>query len=305
MSATTSQLDLFRQLVEAGSISACARVAGVAPDAIADGIAALEERLGHPLVEIDGGKVRLTPAGERAWEALNILGGRTIDPTPVPARPSATPARPAPERSIRLACSQGIFATLADGLARFEDAHPHIAIEVDRDSVTQPAIARAFATGRIDVACFHAVDAPTMLESDYLWSEPISLFVSADHPLAARDYVSAQDLVMVSPILPTTGNPNRPLIDAALARAGFGAAPPAIETDDPDDQFAALIDPTAGDDAAFLPLFGAAARAFAGSDAVVRLRFGSYLAAIDVRCAVRPGIASDPLVAALRQSLQG
>lgn len=307
MPSAAAQFDMFRHLVEAGSIGACARRVGRPPEAIADAIAALEARLGHGLVEIDGGQVRLTAVGEKTWEALQTLeqgdGGadRSAD-APVEPRPAP---RAAATRAIRVACSDTLLRTLGDRLAEFEAAHPDVAIELDRDSLTLSAIARGFATGRIDIALFHAAPGASGPPSTYLWSDPLSLFVAQDHPLAALDYVSPGDVAAYPPVLPRAANPVRGLIEDALRRGGFGDHAPAAESDDLEDRFTALVDPMAGDAPPYLPLFGQDAQMFAGSEGIVRLRVATHQAALDVRCALCPGLYDDPLVGALADTLSG
>ena len=152
--------------------------------------------------------------------------------------------------------------------------------------------------GKADIAYFHAVGASSQIPSIYLWSERLSLFVGEDHPLAARDMVSAAELAMEPPLLFARANPLRPIIEAVLDRAGFGAAPPLCEDDDFETLRGVLL---AG--AGMLPLFGEMARRFGEQPGVCRLALADALPTVDVRRAVAPGALDDPMARALLESL--
>ncbi|MBJ7445385.1 MAG: LysR family transcriptional regulator, partial [Sphingobium sp.] len=59
-SPSLRQLDIFAQMVAAGSVARCADMLGVTADDIARDIGSLEMRLGYRLFEDMSGTVRLT-----------------------------------------------------------------------------------------------------------------------------------------------------------------------------------------------------------------------------------------------------
>ena len=69
-SPSLRQLDIFAQMVAAGSVARCADMLGVTADEIARDIASLEMRLGYRLVDDPAGAARLTPAENQCSRAF-------------------------------------------------------------------------------------------------------------------------------------------------------------------------------------------------------------------------------------------
>ena len=305
------QLDIFAQMVAAGSVSRCARDLGLSADEIARDIGSLEMRLGYRLFENLTGDARLTPAGRKTAEAMTLLShdrdeswsdaprtdGDIDAAEAAAAAPPAPPAKPA-RHSIVLAAPAPVFGHFQDALAAFEAANEDIAITLDLTIHLTDEAAQALASGRVDIAYFYALGETSALPSRYGWSEQINLYAGADHPLARQESVTPDDLAITPTLAMEPRNPLRRIIDEALAREGVTLGPPVLETDNMFDIMTILRE-GAGCFAAFGPL----ARDLGRMSGIRRLPLERPLPAIEVRQAIRPQPEENSAIAALAEFL--
>src|ERR1700746_4185445 len=86
------RLELLLELSRLGSMREVGEAMQVTTSTVSQQIAALAQEAGTPLIEPDGRRVRLTPAGRRlAGHAVTILAAleaarRELDPSAAPAR---------------------------------------------------------------------------------------------------------------------------------------------------------------------------------------------------------------------------
>ncbi len=302
-SPSLRQLDIFAQMVAAGSVARCADMLGVTADEIARDIASLEMRLGYRLFEDMSGSVRLTPAGRKTAQAMTLLSQdapEDWDETAAPAEAPAPPLQPpAPQRqTIMLAAPAPIFGHFQDALSAFEAANEDIAITLDLHVQSVTDAAAALREGRADIAYFYALEEPAGFASRYGWSEPLSLYAGAAHPLAQADSVSREDLAVTPMLALERRSPMRHIIEDALARGRVQLGAPALESDD---MFAVMTALRAG--TGIFAAFGALARDLGRMDGIERLRLDSQLPAIEVRQALGARAAETPAVEALAEFL--
>ena len=87
------RLRMLLELSRLGSMHEVAETLGTTTSSVSQGIAALSRDLGSPLLEPDGRRVRLTPAGRRlADHAVTILAADPGAPPPPSLTVSPTPA---------------------------------------------------------------------------------------------------------------------------------------------------------------------------------------------------------------------
>lgn len=304
------QLDIFAQMVAAGSMARCARDLGVPVEDIARDIASLEMRLGYRLFEGPLDRQRLTPAGHKTAEAMTLLSQdqpdnwtpeETAPPQPVPAEPEATPPQPSPRpvrQSIVLAAPAPVFGHFQEALAAFEAANEDIAITLDLSIHLAEEARTALEQGRVDIAYFYALGEQPELPSRYGWSEQINLYAGADHPLARRDIVTPGDLLISPTLAMEPNNGLRRIIDEALARDGIRMGAPVLETDNMFDIMTILRE-GAGCFAAFGPL----ARDLGRMTGIRRLPLERPLPSIEVRQALNPRAEPDSVAHALAEYL--
>lgn len=318
------QLDLFAQMVAAGSLSRCAQTLGVSAADIERDMASLEMRLGYRLFDDLRGAARLTPAGRRTAQAMTLLSqdspeswnapsepppppapfpSMPVDmPDPAPAEPLRTEApttiAPPPGRAILLATPAPVFGHFQDALTAFEEANDDIAITLDLSVQSAAEAIAATSRDRADIAYFYALEEPAGLSSRYGWSEQVNLYAGADHPLARAASVSRHDLAITPLLAIDPRNGLRAIIDAALARGGARMGPAVLETDNMFDIITALRDGT-GCFAAFGPM----ARDMGRMSGIRRLALDIPLPAIEVRQLVNPRAVERPGVQALADFL--
>lgn len=302
------QLDIFAQMVAAGSVTRCARDLGLTPDDVARDLASLEMRLGYRLFE-DLSDGRLTQAGRRTAEAMTLLSqdqpenwqdNWAVDKAEeMPAAPPAPLPPPDPARqSIILAAPAPVFGHFQDALAAFEAANEDVSITLDLTIHLVEEAAQALRRGRVDIAYFYALGEPPELPSRYSWSEQINLYTGLDHPLARQDSVRPTDLAITPMLTMEPRNALRRIVDQAFARNGISTGDPVIETDNMFDIMTILRE-GAGCFAAFGPL----ARDLGRMPGIRRLALDRPLPAIEVRQAIRPDAAGNAPVSALAEFL--
>ena len=302
-SPSLRQLDIFAQMVAAGSAARCAQDLGLDLGEVLDGIAALEMRLGYRLFDAPAGAARLTPAGRKTAQAMMKLGSDT--PSPAGAAAAEAPDAPAPpppaeptREGIILAAPAPIFGHFQDALAAFEAANDDIAISIDLHVHSARDAAPALARGRADIAYFYALEEPAEPPSRYGWSEPLTLYAGSGQRLARAEMVGRDDIAATPLLAMEPHNGMRQIVDAALARARLPFDAPALESDNMFEIMAALRD-GAGCFAAFGPL----ARDLGRMSGIRRLALDMPLPAIEIRQAVGAGAARKPAVDALAEFL--
>src|SRR3954453_9997593 len=86
------RLELLLALSRLGSMHSVAEALGVTTSTVSQQIAALTKEVGLPLIERDGRRVRLTPAGRRlAAHAVHIRAAHEPAPPPLPPPSTSSP----------------------------------------------------------------------------------------------------------------------------------------------------------------------------------------------------------------------
>jgi molybdate transport repressor ModE-like protein len=184
-------LRVLREVAQAGSFSAAARVLGYTQSAVSRQVAALEAVAGRALFERRRDGVVLTPAGAR----LLARAVRVLDELDAAIRDAAQPDAAA--GPVRL----GTFATAAAGLL------PGALASLPRDLVvsvregTTPALARGLRAGTLDLAVlaqtppFRPPDAEApALDLTTLAERELVVGVGARHPFVGRPAVEVGEL---------------------------------------------------------------------------------------------------------------
>src|SRR5215213_6952724 len=121
----TRRLQLLLELSRLGSMRAVADEMGVTTSTVSQQIAALARDVGAALIEPDGRRIRLTPAGRRLAEhSVTILAA--VDAARLDLDPSAEPAG-----TIRVSgFATAIRRTLLPVVAELRDTHPAVRVSV-------------------------------------------------------------------------------------------------------------------------------------------------------------------------------
>ena len=174
----TRRLQLLLSLSRLGSMRAVAEMHHLTTSTVSQQIAALAREMGEQLIEPDGRRVRLTPAGRRlADHAVTILAA--VDTARLDLDPDAEPVG-----TVRVGgFATGIRISLLPIVRELADVHPHIEVAI---SEYEPLEAfDLLVDDDLDLAITYDYNlAPAspdpVLEMLALWSTPWGLGVRAD-----------------------------------------------------------------------------------------------------------------------------
>ena len=312
---TLRQLDIFAQMIAAGSIAECARELGMQPTDVEREIGILEGRLGLTLFDRQGGIVTLTDAGRKTVEAMQMLtetpqerwddthAPEAVEPLPVVEAQSY----PAPERrppagesgeAITIAAHPSVFSHFQDALSAFEETNSDVAITLDLDTYTAAQAIPRLASGKVDIAYFYSLGEPQGWPSRYAWSEQLWLYIGSDHPLAQLEGVAVDDIKDVPSAALAQGNALRPLIEEALSSAGLRNGEIILETDNLYEIVVAVREGRG-----YFAAFGPLARDFSRMSGIRRLPLIFPLPSIDVRQGKGMAVQDDSMAATLSEYL--
>jgi DNA-binding transcriptional LysR family regulator len=174
------RLELLLELSRLGSMRAVADVLSVTTSTVSQQIAALAREVGTPLVEPEGRRVRLTPAGRRlADHAVTILAA--IEAARLDLDPSAVPAGTVRVAAFATAVRASLMPVVHTLAAEHPDVHLQI-LEHEPDECLE-----LLAADDIDLALtYEFALAPAgfdaTLEAVPLWEADWGLGVPADDP---------------------------------------------------------------------------------------------------------------------------
>src|SRR6478735_1917493 len=119
------RLRLLLELSRLGSMHEVAAELDTTTSSVSQGIAALAREVGTPLLEPDGRRVRLTPAGRRLAEhAVTVLAA--LEAARLDLDPTATPAG-----TVRVAAfATAVRQALLPVVRRLADAHPDVELRI-------------------------------------------------------------------------------------------------------------------------------------------------------------------------------
>jgi LysR family transcriptional regulator, hca operon transcriptional activator len=148
----------------------------------------LEEEVGAPLFVRGTKGVELTPAGRVFLDHARVMLSQA-EVAIQSARQIAHPSKP----SFALGFMIGHDTTwLPAALRLLRDNLPNIHVVISTQN--SPQLATALLHGGIDVAFLRREDGNGDLAYQCLLDEPFEVFLPADHPLAAKDEISLQEI---------------------------------------------------------------------------------------------------------------
>ena len=177
---------LMQAIATEGTLARASLRLHLTPSALSHHLLALEARVGAPLCQRAGRRMRLTPAGARLAE----VGARVLDAL-AEAERAVSAAEPARE-IVRLATEcHTTFYWLPSVLHAFERASPHIDVRMAPDNGGRAA-AEVLA-GQVDAAIVTHRARDRRLRYLPIFHDELVAIVSPAHPWAARRFVTAQD----------------------------------------------------------------------------------------------------------------
>ncbi|MES1937389.1 LysR family transcriptional regulator [Salinisphaera hydrothermalis] len=183
-------LRLFRQTVIRGSLGAAAEAMNTSQPAASRLIAQLEHELRLTLFERSGRRLMLTEDGQQFFrEAEHIVSG--LDEIPA----IADTIRDKGSRRFRVMSAARIAQGLvAPALTRMRAQHPEIAMQIDLYSRTE--LEKRLGVGVYDLGVISLPVSTSLLDirSVELVRVRAEAMMHADHPLAAKEEITAHDL---------------------------------------------------------------------------------------------------------------
>ena len=274
------ELAAFVAAVDARTLYAAADALALTQSAVTKRIAALERRIGQPLLERGRSGVRPTAAGRALYpEARTALAALER------ARRSVTEADPA--SALAVAASHTVAGYLLPGwLAGFraERGTLRIAVEV----VNSPGVLAAVRAGRAELGFVEGIDPLEGLESQMLMTDVLECVVRPGHRFARREAIRPAELLDEPWIARERGSGTRAVAERALERRGIVLVP-ALEAASTEGLKRAVLE----GGFALLSRLAVAAEVASGALAAVpvqELDLGRELRA--VRLSSRPGAAS-------------
>jgi LysR family nitrogen assimilation transcriptional regulator len=207
------QLRYFVKIVEAGSFSRAAATIHVAPPALSQQIAELEERLGLKLLQRSARGVTPTAAGEVLFrEASSIL--HQLDQLPGIVRSSSGD----PEGAVSLGLAYSLANTLIGPLvSRVQTSLPKVKLKLsDADS---RSLGAGVVSNSLDMAVVYEDELVSAFSRRPIFRHRMYLIGSQSSFNKAS--VSIDEIATLPLVLPGLPNGRRSLIDRAFAERGF------------------------------------------------------------------------------------
>lgn len=235
----------LRAVIEKGGVSAAARALNVGQPAITKRLRALEDTYGATLTERVGGRLRLTPAGEKVY----MLAVLTLDRQLALRQELQSLAQG--QTTLRLETTFSIGEhLLPDLLLQFADSHPDYKVE-SRMAYSR-RIQHHLATRTIDLALLEsAPDHPDILVQKWMDDE-LWLVCGNTHALAGTELIPLEQLTELKYVLRERNSSTGVALNEALRRIGIEKLNTALEVGSTD----TIVEMLArGKHASFLPKF--------------------------------------------------
>lgn len=203
----------LRAVVEKGGVTEAARTLHIGQPAVTKRLRALDSHYGVALMERVGGRLRLTPAGEKVY----VLAVQTLDRQRALEEELAQLA--AGQTSMRLEVTSSIGEhLLPDRLLYFNEHYPEYRVETRMAYSRQ--IQTDLATGLADLGLLEiAPDHPDILVQKWMDDE-LWLVCGASHPLADTEMLPVEALADLTYALRERHSSTRITLDEALRGIG-------------------------------------------------------------------------------------
>jgi DNA-binding transcriptional LysR family regulator len=287
------RLRLLRELKHRGTITAVAASMSYSHSAVSQQLYVLEGELGAQLLEPDGRRVRLTPAGEVLVEHIEAVLEQLDQADADLARAVGDIAG-----TFRIASFQTvILGLLPTALSALRRDHPRLAVEVahaDPDIALSGLQVREFDLVVDEVFAGQPLIRSTAVDQVVLRRDPVRLAVPADDsPLGEVERIS--DLAGAVWVMEPAGSAAREWGERVCHAAGFR---PKVRFESPDMMVQERL-VRAGHAVAFLPDL-----LWVETSPTIRLREIPDVGYRNIICSVRAGTSTHPSVAAVTTALQ-
>jgi DNA-binding transcriptional LysR family regulator len=208
-------LHTFRTVVDKGSFSQAAEELEISQPAVSFQIRALEERLGHRLLDRSGRRIAITEAGEVAYRyAKRLIGLEAELQREMQELGDTVSGR------LVLGSSTGPGeVVLPRLLGAFSRLHPEVQVSLvvlDTQSVCERVL-----DDELEIGFVGAARPQRGLVYEPFMRDELVAIVPTDHPLAERGSIDLDELVRQPMIVQQEGSGVRSVIEAAMRDAGL------------------------------------------------------------------------------------
>jgi LysR family transcriptional regulator for metE and metH len=180
-------LELVRAVAEEGSLTRAALRLHLTPSALSHQLRDAEERLGVPLFDRIGRRLRLSAAGERL-----LVSARSVLDELGRAYEELRHEADRPRQLIRLTTQcNTVYHWLPSRLRLFQRSHPDAELELAPGVTSDPV--PALRTGEVDLAILYGPVSDTRLRLRPLFKDELVVVMPPGHRLGRSSFVSAQD----------------------------------------------------------------------------------------------------------------
>lgn len=209
------QLLTFRTVVDKGSFSQAAEELEVSQPAVSFQIRALEERLGHRLLDRSGRRVAVTEAGEVVYRYARRMIGLEAELEREMGEIGTRVAGP-----LVLGSSTGPGEVLLPRLlGAFHRAHPDVRVSL-AVSDTQTVCERVL-DDELELGVVGAARPQRGLVFEPFVRDELVAIVPPAHPFAARGSVTLEELVAEPMLIQQEGSGVRSVVEAAMREGGL------------------------------------------------------------------------------------
>ncbi|MFD8377069.1 LysR family transcriptional regulator [Streptomyces sp. NPDC059679] len=186
------RLHMLRVVHQQGTVTAAAEALHLTPSAVSHHMRELARQLKVPLLEPQGRRVRLTPAGHLLIDHADALLARWEA-----AQAELESYRVGMAGPLRMAgFTTAVSGLIAPAAGRLRHSHPDLVVQV-RECDTMASMDLLMA-GKVDLAVVEPTEGGPPLddarfEQSHLLEEPHIMLVPADHPLARAESVRLED----------------------------------------------------------------------------------------------------------------
>lgn len=207
-------IEVFRAVMLAGGVTAAAQLLFTSQPTVSRELARLEQLLGYALFERVQGRLRPTARAlalwaevQRSWQGLERVVDRALE------------LGQAHSAYLRVLCLPALSHALLPGaLAQLQAAHGGLQVSITTQE--SPLLQEWMAAQRFDLGLAELADAPPGTRSLPLPARDEVAVLPANHPLAQRKRLKAQDFSGQPFISLARDDPYRLQIDAVFEQAG-------------------------------------------------------------------------------------
>lgn len=211
---TLRQIDIFRALIETGTVSRAAELLGISQPAASKLLSNLEADSNLRLFDRNKGRLVPTAIALQLYEEVEkVFSGvgqieKVID---------ALHRREQERLTVGVIPALGSFITQA--VRRFAERHPDVAITVELRGSRY--IAEWIGSRRVDIGMISEKFEVPYLRSQTLLRRELVCAMPPGHPLAEREYITAQDLRDVPVISYSTLNQTQQMVQSMFDEANI------------------------------------------------------------------------------------